>query len=156
MENASKALIMAATVLMGIMIISLGVYLFSVFGGTSKEISDRLSENQILEFNSQFTKYEGREDIRAHEVVSISNLAIKNNKQYEVSPTQAHYITIILKNTSGYNSNNFETKSDEYSNFIKDYSLESDNVTIVNFRCTEVHISNETRLVDKVVFEKIN
>lgn len=154
MENASKALIMAATVLMGIMIISLGVYLFSVFGGTSKEISDRLYESQILEFNSQFTKYEGRTDIRAHEVVSIANLAIKNNKEYEDSPL--HYITIILRNTAGYNSNNFELKSDLYSEFIKNYSLKSDNVTIINFKCTNVHLNSETNLVDSVTFEKID
>ena len=29
MENASKALIMAATILLGVMIIAIGVYLFS-------------------------------------------------------------------------------------------------------------------------------
>ena len=32
MENASKALIMAASVLLGVMIISFAVYLFSTFG----------------------------------------------------------------------------------------------------------------------------
>ena len=34
MENASKALIMAGGMLIGIIILSIGVYLFSVFGGT--------------------------------------------------------------------------------------------------------------------------
>ena len=38
MENASKALIMAASVLLGVMIISFAVYLFSTFGSYSNEV----------------------------------------------------------------------------------------------------------------------
>ena len=34
MENASKALLMAEGVLIGLMVSSLGVYLFTQFGGT--------------------------------------------------------------------------------------------------------------------------
>ena len=64
MENASKALIMAASVLIAIMVLSLGVYLFSIFGGTSQEITNIITESQISEFNSNLTKYEGKTDIR--------------------------------------------------------------------------------------------
>ena len=39
MENASKALIMAGGVLIGVLIISLAVYLFVSFGQTSAEIN---------------------------------------------------------------------------------------------------------------------
>ena len=38
MENASKALLMAGGVLIGILILSLAVYLFITFGAESKEI----------------------------------------------------------------------------------------------------------------------
>ena len=38
MENASKALIMAAGVLLGVMIISFAVYLFSTFGSYSNDV----------------------------------------------------------------------------------------------------------------------
>ena len=41
MENASKALIMAAEVLIGVMIISIGVYLFNVFGQYSADNTKR-------------------------------------------------------------------------------------------------------------------
>ena len=37
MENASKALIMAAEILIGVMIISVGVYLFNMFANYSSE-----------------------------------------------------------------------------------------------------------------------
>ena len=37
MENASKALIMAAEILVGVMIISIGVYLFNTLGQYSAD-----------------------------------------------------------------------------------------------------------------------
>ena len=37
MENASKALLMAASVLVGVMILSLGVYLFSTYAEYSSD-----------------------------------------------------------------------------------------------------------------------
>ena len=42
MENASKALIMAAGVLIGILILSLAVYLFVSFGNTSRELHKQI------------------------------------------------------------------------------------------------------------------
>lgn len=49
MENASKALIMAASVLIAIMVLSLGVYLFSIFGGTSQEITNVTQKVKFME-----------------------------------------------------------------------------------------------------------
>ena len=82
MENASKALLMVAAVLIGVMILSLGVYLFTVFGDTSSTIEKRLEQAQIDEFNSQFTKFEGLEKCTIHDIASIINLAKDNNKNY--------------------------------------------------------------------------
>ena len=81
MENASKALLMAAAVLIALMIISLGVYLFINFGGSSSRIHDNITQNQLNQFNSQFTVYNGTE-VTIYEVVSMVNLAKQNNEQY--------------------------------------------------------------------------
>lgn len=83
MENASKALLMVAGVLVGVMILSLGVYLFSVFGDSSTEINRRLEQAQIDEFNSQFTKYANKSDLTIHDIVTVANLAKSNNANYE-------------------------------------------------------------------------
>ena len=63
MENASKALIMAGGVLIGVLIISLAVYLFVSFGQTSAEINSENSQKQLSQFNAKFTSYEGRNNI---------------------------------------------------------------------------------------------
>ena len=57
MENASKALLMAASVLVGILILSLIAYLYTVFGDYSSLIQARLEEKNITEFNTKFTQY---------------------------------------------------------------------------------------------------
>ena len=48
MENASKALIMAASVLLGVMIISVGVVLFESFSGFAKDTTDKIEEARIV------------------------------------------------------------------------------------------------------------
>ena len=57
MENASKALIMAAEILIGVMIISIGVYLFNTLGQYSAETTAEMEETQQAQFNNQFLKY---------------------------------------------------------------------------------------------------
>ena len=61
----------------------------------------------------------------------------------------------MLRKTPGFNSNSFETKESEFIDFIKQYSLEPDNVTVINFKCSDVQINEETGMVNKIIFEKI-
>ena len=75
MENASNALLMVAAVLIGVMIISIGVYLFSVFGDSTSAIEKQIEQSQIAKFNSQFTKFEGLENCTIYDVVTTINLA---------------------------------------------------------------------------------
>ena len=48
MENASKALIMVAGVLIGIMVLSLAVYLFVNFGSTSAQMHQQKEQDQLM------------------------------------------------------------------------------------------------------------
>ncbi len=83
MENASKALVMAAGVLIGLLILSLAVYLFASFAGTSAELHRENAQKQVDQFNSQFTSLVGKEGITIYDVVSIANLATETNIYYE-------------------------------------------------------------------------
>ena len=71
MENASKALIMAAEVLIGVMIISIGVYLFNEMGSYSAETADQIEEAQLAQYNNQFLKYYGTEPDEAGNLETI-------------------------------------------------------------------------------------
>ncbi len=57
MENASKALIIVASVLIGIMLLSFMVYVFSQFSHTARSTDERLAERDIEAFNAKFDGY---------------------------------------------------------------------------------------------------
>ena len=62
MENASKALIMAAGVLIGVLILSLAAFLFLDFGATSESVYSQMESQQLTQYNAQYTVYSGRND----------------------------------------------------------------------------------------------
>ena len=82
MENASKGLIMAAEVLIGVIILTYFVILYSQFADMGHETSETLIEYQLNQFNVKFTKYEGTKDCRVHDIITITNLAKQNNMTY--------------------------------------------------------------------------
>ena len=148
MENATKALIMAAGVLMGIVILSLAVYEFTSFGISSKEIHKANEETRLNEFNSQFTKYEGKDDVTIYDVITVANLAKENNSYYEFSPRKLEqntgkdlYISVILDKNSIENQDQSTYKSKIDSEYNSKYT------------CIAI-ISNDTGRVYKVKFSK--
>ena len=80
MENASKALLMAAEVLIAMMIVSLGVYVFYTYSQTSREIHDKKAQQQLVEFNAKYTKYVDQTTLTIYDVRTIANYAKKDNE----------------------------------------------------------------------------
>lgn len=161
MENASRALMMAAGVLIGLMILSLAVYLITSFGSASAEAHRTNEQNRINEFNTQFTQYEGRQDITIHDIVTVVNLARSNNKEYDLtaqtSNNSNYYITVNAKIASdGYKANmqDLETKdlNEIVTNEISSLSEGSSNLPL--YSCT-VLISPITERVYQVDFQPI-
>lgn len=148
MENASKALIMAAGVLIGVLILSLAVYLFVSFGTSSAQVHKQNEENQLNEFNTQFTSYEGREDITIYDVITVKNLADENNRHYELeSSTDSNfYITVKLEENSVIVINNNNEKK-----LIEGNSGENGNLPTYNCKVT---ISPVTGRVKEIRFSR--
>ena len=101
MENASKALLMAGSVLLAIMVISLAMYLYANFYQETSQIEGNVEESQVMQFNNQFTKYEDNNQVTIYEVLSMANLATQNNKKYEFEKQTAtgnnYYISVFLE-----------------------------------------------------------
>lgn len=79
MENASKALIMAAEIMIGIILISIFVLMYYSWSNFSNTINSNIQDTKINEFNSQFTIYDGRTDLTVHEIVTVVSLANEYN-----------------------------------------------------------------------------
>lgn len=160
MENASKALIMAAGVLIGLLILSLAVYLFATFGATSAELHKENDASRINQFNTQFTQYEGKSDITIYDVVTVANLAKDNNNEYELTTASNNnfYITVTLKGNSIVN--NMERMTDSQLQGLLRNEIQINTTddegstyqTLPTYTC-KVTINSNTQRVSKVDFE---
>ena len=168
MENASKALIMASTVLLGMMIIAIGVALFNSFSSFSSETVQKMTDKQIDEFNSRYLKYYGTVtyintstnketqkpiEVTAHDIITLANHAKQNNRTYELESLSSYdentyYIQVQVGNVY-----NFEKKDDNYYHtFLSQNSLTGDNETKY-YICKDVKISSVTKRVVYIKFE---
>lgn len=84
MENASKALLMAGSILIAMLIIATGVYIFSGFRATSDSYYVRLSTQEVEKYNVEITKNfitkDGQTYITAQGIVTLKNLL--NSSEY--------------------------------------------------------------------------
>ena len=170
MENATKAFMMAAGVLIGVLILSIAVYLFTIFSRNSEQVYKEMESNQVTQFNNQFLKYYGlisrtyideqtgkektvQEPIKCtvHDIISLANLAYQNNVENQVANEtgwndSTSYIQIRIGNTK--KNKNLEKWTEEQKiEFIKDNTNNS-------YKCVEVHISDITKRICYMKFSK--
>lgn len=81
MENASKALIMAASVLIAIVIISAFILMMSNLTNYQESSYQSNLSAQIAEFNNQYTTYD-RSGIRGSDMISLMNKVSDYNTRY--------------------------------------------------------------------------
>lgn len=164
MENASKALLMAAGVLIGVLILSLAVYLFVSFGSTSSELRKQKEAQDLQKFNSQFLSYEGKEGITIYDVVSVAKLATENNKYYELDDRvrnfsegwNDYYISVTFEGRS------IENNKDDQDDLLKklddamkmnDQDPADKYLVLKQYQCT-VEINSVTGRVYRVKFQE--
>ena len=94
MENASKALIIAGSVLIGIIILSLAVLVAMTSGELAQAYDNKLSQDEINMYNNKYQKF--ARDLNAQEFVSLINYAEETNKKYATAAERQ--ITIKVNN----------------------------------------------------------
>lgn len=153
MENATKALLIGAGVLIGVIILSMVVYLFGVFGRYAENTQNRITENQLAQFNDRFLKYSGLTDLTIQDVITVKNYALEsNNEAGNYNPSSDafraadnnEYIDVFYKNIS-------ETEKLIYSKTDEELLKES---LGKKYTCKEVVINRITGKVNKIYFEE--
>ena len=169
MENASKAFIMAAGVLIGILIISFMMLLLRKGGQMSSEFDSQLSNNELLKFNSQFELYQ-RSDIENtfFDVITVVNLAYDVNTSAQWQPESG--VTVVVK--EGVNEkyrisdsmkipkhtmlDNSDHEKDIYSEIIGKYTkLKNDDPAQgyqYQFVCEKIDYNTASGKVNQVIF----
>ena len=164
MENISKSLLMAAGVLIGVIILTIGVVLFRSFSDFGHGTHEKVEQARIDEWNSNYLKYYGNlgtgqnnlnnsnkfaESIpiplTSHDVATIANHAKQNNINYEFdisgkSPIKAqdniYYVQVDIKKS--------EPREEGFGGNIKK--------DIINF---ETDLVNKTEFVKKYSINNI-
>ena len=112
MENASKALIIAGSILVSIVIISLGVMIVSNVSSTIESQGD-LSEQEIATYNQPFQAYEGTKSgtqvralldkVRTHNLSNPDDesrhIMVQDSDATEVSAAPTELVTAATVNT---------------------------------------------------------
>lgn len=137
MENASKALYMAAEVLLGILLLTLMVALMTAVQNFSNQIDSNISTKLIAEFNAKFEDYNNRTNLTPQDVVTLSNLV----KDYNSNEDEIYKkIEIEISNVSG-----------RYKNAIRDNTLTTNQaIDFMNDYAPEINGDNT---IKKTVFQ---
>ena len=88
MENASKALLIAGSILIVILLIAMGMRVFNSTSGTADNAETTMNATEIATFNTKFTAYFGTNKSRA-QVMSLLNTVMASN-----STNTLHKVTI--------------------------------------------------------------
>jgi len=157
MENASKALIMAASVLIGVVIMSLAVYLYVSFSSSTNEIEKQMEAGQLQQFNNQFTSYEGRKDLTIYDVITVTNLARENNTYYGLTESSKSNFYITVKR----DGEELQEKKEEYLSGLLNNEQEMKDTTddttgnpikeLKKYNC-KVSFNSDTNRVNEIVF----
>ena len=84
MENASKALIIAGSVLIAILLISLVLFILKSTSGTTDQTQELGKTLEVQQFNSQFLKYCG-DSVKGSQVRTLCEVIIAHNANSENS-----------------------------------------------------------------------
>ncbi len=164
MENATKALLMAAGVLIGIVILALGVYLYLSIGGYVKTSQEEINNQSLAKFNIQFYNYTSEKNtlFSFQDVVSIANVAYENNSQKELlneekASAGTDYVEVLVFGVMEPGSR-FESSKVHLEKIVGNSKNLSDWLSAnyaTNYTCEEQEITlNSAKRVNRIVFRK--
>lgn len=123
MENASKALIIAGAILLSILLISLGIMVFTQAQDATK--NSGMGQAQVSTFNSKFSKYEGKkikgsevrgliqeiiasngdennQNAKPERTISVTGAITDTNNTTNIKASKSYEISLTQYNTEGY------------------------------------------------------
>lgn len=136
MENATRALLMAAGVFFGLLIITMMLFMYNNISDYYESTEINKKTEQIATFNKQYSAY-NRDDVRGSELLSLINKIIDFNNSRDIGEKEIQIQFAI-------NSAKDETKLFYYKYDDYDYKRRDKNVTLIkmNFLYTNKNIKD--------------
>lgn len=96
MENTSKALIIAGSIILAILLVSLGIYIYNI--SSQGDLANNTALQMKLKgFNSQYEFYEGI--MNGKSAKYLLDLAAQNNEELYYDETATEYVVCICSNS---------------------------------------------------------
>lgn len=159
MENASQALIIAGTILVALLVLSVGVYLVISYSKVGESYEQSQITDADVKFNTNFTKLSNRTDILAQEIITIKNFAENYDKQNSTT-TKVEYPQKALYTVSSGTVEREKKQAEKDAEFIKDFSTiivtksGKKEVQMQYFTCTKCEDTNGDGRIDLIEFKK--
>ena len=94
MENATKALMIAGAVLLAILVIGLGMTIFSSVGGIMGNVGSQADEMEVKQFNSKFETYKGQKS--GTQCRALVDTVITSNNTYRKQNDTARIVKVTM------------------------------------------------------------
>ena len=153
MENASKAIIMAGGILIGVLTLTIFLYVFTSFGGSSAEMQKQIDARVLAGFNNNFTKYENSNTCTIHDIISLVHFANKNNEDF---PRESNYYINVYIDGKGELTDTNKYSNNSYIDLIKNGSVDGDKIQY--YKCREIKYytqEDESQRVKSITFRKV-
>lgn len=131
MDNASKALIMAGAILIAVMLVSLGVMLFSRAQDVAEDSVGTIDALGVDAYNNQFLQYVGK-DIRGTSVLQLCSKIKANNAVSTINE-----IAVSGIGTTEAAATNAVVRSHYYTVTVVDYDANTGAISGINIELQE-------------------
>lgn len=137
MENATKALMIAAGVLLALLILSAAVVLYVSLQKNTNSYVEKVESTKISQYNSRFEAYRDKREVTITEIFSLVNYADERGSELGANTTVKINNSLINLHNLGYQ---------DKINYIK-------TCVDINFYCDS--ISYDTRgIANEIVFKQ--
>ncbi len=146
MENASKALIIAGAILLSILIIAIGMYIYNSSSSSIMGASDTLSSYEIEQFNAVWEQYDGEQ--LGSNVKSLIGKLISNAKTYVEEDSRLP--DLVYTATSSAGAVTVTSAAGEGNTGIADFTTARTAIEPKHTYFVEVSYNEETSLIDTI------
>lgn len=151
MENASKALIIAGAILLSILIIAIGMFIYNSSAGTIADSADAISSYEKDSFNAMWEAYDGNQP-GSNVKTMISKLVSNGNTYKEESsrlPTLVYTATSAAV-TTNINGGTNAIGATKVSAYISSLTAARTAIEPKHIYKVTVEFSGTTSLIDKI------
>lgn len=121
MENASKALMFAGTILITLMVISAVVFMYRDLTSVKRQESENQKVAETAEFNKSFESYE--KDLKGAQIFSLANKITDYNEKYVENMNEGYEkITLTVKEgNASYEAEHYKNLQEQVDNIMNTY-----------------------------------